>query len=340
MVLRLRVLVAGLLVAGLVLTGCSWVGEQVERSDAAPDGRCSGLALADVVGPRPGYVSGDLDAFPNDGAVCAGLWLPRADRWFVPQGIALDGRTAWVSGYRWRKGYGNRPCRLLHVDLRTGRLLGDQPRLDGAVPDGPPVFCHHGGGLALNEHGLWVAETRRLWLVDPSRVGERDAVRRVWRLDHPVSGGLLVTGRDGRFGLGDFDLDRDSGMHWFRYADLLAPGVTSLSARPAGPSRVPALRRSVSPRYAQGGAVDPDGRRAAYLTTSLSTCGMLLTPDGRRLGFGPGAEGIAFDGRGGLWAVLESGARSYQAQGRPLVPMLVRFDLEQLLAGEDETCSW
>jgi hypothetical protein len=67
---------------------------------------------------------------------------------------------------------------------------------------------------------------------------------------------------------------------------------------------------------------------------------MLLTPDGRRLGFGPGAEGIAFDGRGGLWAVLESGARSYQAQGRPLVPMLVRFDLEQLLAGADETCPW
>ena len=339
MVPRLRAVVAGLLACGLLLAGCTWTGDSAER----PTGPCSGLTIDDVRGPRPGYITGRLDGFPNDHAVCAGLWLPRSDRWFVPQGIALDGRTAWVSGYRWRKGFGNRPCRLLHVDLRTGRLLDDQPRLDGAVPDGPPVFCHHGGGLALNEHGLWVAETGRLWLVDPDRVGEPDAVQRVWRLADPVSGGLLVTGRAGRFGLGDFHLDRDSGMHWFRYDDLLRPGVTTLTARPtaaARPSRVAASRRTVAPRYAQGGAVDSAGGGRAYVTTSLSTCGMLLTPDGRRLGFGPGAEGIAFDGRGGLWAVLESGARGYQRQGRPLVPMLVRFDLDQLLAGEAETCPW
>lgn len=199
--------------------------------------------------------------------------------------------------------------------------------------------CHHGGGLALDEHGLWVAETRRLWLVDPARVGHADAVRRVWRLEQPVSGGLLVTGGDGRFGLGDFSLAHDSGMHWFQFADLLAPGVTTLSAGPTGRSRVPP-RRGVAPRYAQGGAVDPDGSRAPYLTTSLSTCGLLLTPDGRRLALGPGAEGIAFDGNGGLWAVLESGAPSYQEQGRQLVPMLVRYDVEQLLAAPDTTCDW
>jgi hypothetical protein len=334
---RLRSAVACLLLAGLAAAGCSGAGGATDP----PPGRCAGVTLDDVRGPRPGYVTGDLATFPGSAAVCRALWLPRADRWFVPQGIALDGGTAWVSGYRWRPGYGNRPCRLLHVELRTGRLLGDQPRLDGAVPDGPAVFCHHGGGIALDRHGLWVAETRRLWLVDPARVGRPDAVRRVWRLDPPVSGGLLVAGRGGRFGLGDFSLHRDSGMHWFASADLLAPGVTTLSAEPAGPSRVPALRRTVAPRYAQGGAVDPDGARAAYLTTSLSTCGVLRTPDGRRLAFGPGAEGIAFDGRGGLWAVLESRARSYQAQGRPLVPMLVRYDVEQLLAGSpDASCGW
>jgi hypothetical protein len=336
MLARLRSAVACLLLAGLAATGCSVADGSAER----PTGRCAGVTLDDVRGPRPDYVSGELDAFPGSDAVCRALWLPRADRWFVPQGIALAGRTAWVSGYRWREGYGNRPCRLLHVDLRTGRPLGDQPRLDGAVAGGPPVFCHHGGGLAMDEHGLWVAETRRLWLVDPARAGRRDAVQRVWRLDRPVSGGLLVTGRNGRFGLGDFSLTRDSGMHWFTFADLLAPGVTTLSADPAGPSRVPALRRSVAPRYAQGGAVDPDGPRTAYLTTSLSTCGLLLTPDGRRLALGPGAEGIAFDGHGGLWAVLESGARSYQEQGRPLVPMLVRYDVERLLDQPEATCDW
>lgn len=336
MLARPRAAVALLLLVGLAVAGCSGAGDSAER----PSGPCAGVTLGDVRGTRPGYVTGGLDDFPASAAVCRALWLPRADRWFVPQGIALDGRTAWVSGYRWRAGYGNRPCRLLHVDLRTGRLLGDQPRLEGAVPDGPPVFCHHGGGLALDRHGLWVAETRRLWLVDPARVGRPDAVRRVWRLDRPVSGGLLVTGRDGRIGLGDFSLTRDSGMHWFRFADLVAPGVTTLSAQPAGPSRVAALRRTVAPRYSQGGAVDADGPRAAYLTTSLSTCGLLLTPGGRRIALGPGAEGIAFDGNGGLWAVLESGARSYQEQDRPLVPMLVRYDVEQLLAGPEATCDW
>lgn len=323
---------------------CSWPvgGEAAERERLRSLGPCEGVGLDDVRGPLPSYVEGDLDAFPNDSAVCRALWLPRADRWFVPQGVALDGRTAWVSGYRWRSGFGNRPCGLLRVDLRTGRMLAYQPRLEGQVPDGPPgIWCHHGGGLSVNEHGLWVAETGRLWLVDPRRVGRGDSVRRVWRLDDPVSGGLLVQGRDGAFGLGDFHLRRDSAVHWFRYDDALRAGVTTLTARATGrPSRLAADRRTVAPRYAQGGAVDPAGGRAPYLVSSLSTCGILHTPDGRRLALGPGAEGIAFDGRGGLWAVLESGARSYQRAGRPLVPMLVRYDLRQLRQGVEESCDW
>jgi hypothetical protein len=101
------------------------------------------------------------------------------------------------------------------------------------------------------------------------------------------------------------------------------------------------VRVTRAPRHAQGGAFHPRRRhQAPYLVSSLSTCGQLHTPDGRTVDLGPGAEGIAFDGRGGLWAVLESGARSYQAQGRPLVPMLVRFDVDRLEAGSDDGCGW
>jgi len=103
--------------------------------------------------------------------------------------------------------------------------------------------------------------------------------------------------------------------------------------------QVPAVRRAVAPRYAQGGSVHPR-TGAAYLTESLSTCGVLRTAGGRRLAFAPGAEGIAFDDRGGLWAVLESGSRGYQLQDRPLTPMLARFDLGQLRDGADATCPW
>ena len=89
----------------------------------------------------------------------------------MPQGLALDGRTAWVSGYRWRKAYGDRPCRLLRVDLRTGKLLASTGQLTGSVGERRSTFCRHGGALSLDRHGLWLAEADRLWLVDPDRVG-------------------------------------------------------------------------------------------------------------------------------------------------------------------------
>lgn len=331
---------AAVLALALLLGGCT--AESTPVVTQGPEGRCSGVSMSDVVGDRPRYVDGALARFDNDSAVCRAVWLPRLDEWFVPQGLALDGRTAWVSGYRWRKGYGNRPCWIMHVDLRNGRLLGEQRRLEGEVPGRGPVFCRHGGGLALDSDGLWVAETRRLWLLDPRRIGEADSVRRVWRMEEPVSGGALVTGASGALGFADFHLGRDSTTHWFSTGDLLAPGVTTLTRRASRASRAPrevaAARTSVAPRYVQGGAVDA-GRRP-YLTSSLSTCGVLITPSGERLAFGPGAEGIAFDGRGGLWAVLESGSRNYQRDGRSLVPSLVRFDVDQLSRGVAETCSW
>jgi hypothetical protein len=67
---------------------------------------------------------------------------------------------------------------------------------------------------------------------------------------------------------------------------------------------------------------------------------VLVPPDGPRVGFPPGAEGLDLDGRGRVWTVLESGARSYQRDGRPLVPMLVQLDLRRLLRGERASCGW
>lgn len=68
-----------------------------------------------------------------------------------------------------------------------------------------------------------MAETGRVWLVGPARVGRGDALLRVWRLDDGVSGGFLVSGRPGRFALGDFHLERDSTTHWYRISDVLRP---------------------------------------------------------------------------------------------------------------------
>ncbi|MEO5711661.1 MAG: hypothetical protein ABIQ59_17775 [Nocardioidaceae bacterium] len=82
------------------------------------------------------------------------------------------------------------------------------------------------------------------------------------------------------------------------------------------------------------------GHDGVWSTSSTSTCGLLVAPSGRRIAFAPGAEDLQLDGDGGLWVVLESGARHYQDDGRPLVPMLARFDVTALLDSPDETCDW
>jgi len=335
-----RVVVAMVLL--LCLAACT-SGRAVERSGGAARGPCAGVGFDDVRGPVPSYAGTRLARFPNDGAVCRGLWLPTADRWFVPQGLALDGDTAWVSGYRWHRGFGERACRLLRVSLRTGRLLASTDKVEARVYGPRTTFCRHGGALSLDRHGLWVVESNRLWLVDPDRVGRADQVRRVWRLEAPVRGSVLVDGSLAGLGVGSWRGSGPGRMRWFRYRDVLADGVTALVAGgQRGPDEAGAVRTSATVRRVQGAtrAHGPGVRRGIWSTSSTSSCGMLVTPGGRRLALVPGAEDLEFDGRGGVWVVSESGARSYQRDGRPLVPMLSRLDARQLLRGRPADCGW
>ena len=334
-----RVIVAMLL---LCLAACT-SGRAAERPGGAGRGPCAGVRLDDVGGPRPSYAGSRLTGFPNDDAVCRALWLPTAGRWFVPQGLALDGDTAWVSGYRWHRGFGERACRLLHVSLRTGRLLDSTDRVEARVYGPRTTFCRHGGALSLVRHGLWIVESNRLWLVDPARVGRADQVRRVWRLEAPLRGSVLVDGSRTVLGVGTWREAGPGKMRWFRYRDVLADGVASLVAGgDPGPDQAGTVRTSSTVRRVQGTtrARGPGVRPGVWSTSSTSSCGMLVTPGGRRLAFVPGAEEVAFDGRGGVWVVSESGARNYQRDGRPLVPMLSRLDVRQLVGGQPATCGW
>lgn len=336
---RLASLILVLLcVAGTSVACTATDGDGARPRAATSDAGCARLRFDDVRGPVPSYVGTRLARFANDGAMCRGLWLPTADRWFVPQGLALDGRTAWVSGYRWRRAYGDRPCRLLHVDLATGRLLASTDRLTGSAGGRRATFCRHGGALSLDRHGLWVGEADRLWLVDPARVGHGDPVLRVWRTARPVKGSALLDGAGGELALVSFADAGPGRSRWYAERDLLADGVTTLvGGRPRRPGQAGTTHTSSAVRRVQGVTRT---RAGVWSTSSVSTCGMLLTPGGRRIAFGPGAEDLELDGRGRLWAVLESGARSYQRDGRPLVPMLAQFDVRALLDGEPETCTW
>ena len=270
--------------------------------------------------------------------MCEGLWLATADRWFVPQGLALDGNTAWVSGYRYRKAYGDRPCRLLHVDLRTGKVLAATDRLTGSVGDRKATFCRHGGALTLDRHGLWLAEADRLWLVDPARVGRPDQVRRVWRTVRPVRGSALLDGSRTELGLVSFS-DRRSGVtRVFSYRDLLAPGVSTLvPGRSSGPGSVGPTRTSSAIRRVQGVTRGPGGVWSTVVGVDLRCARHAGRPTAR---VRAGSRRPAV--RPGRPPVGGARVRRPQLPGRRTSPRpdVARFDVDALRAGPDETCDW
>ncbi|MCK5930124.1 MAG: hypothetical protein KAG80_18130 [Nocardioides sp.] len=278
-----------------------------------------------VRGRAPAYLPGDapLTALPVSDAVCAAVWAPRGTGAFVPQGVAVRGRTAWLTGYDEGQP-GALWCRVLRVDLRTGRLLAERARVEGSVGGAPTVGCRHGGGAALDQHGLWLAESSRLWLLDPGSL----EVLRVWRLEDPVQGSFTVLAPDGRIGLGRFRPSRvhpgRAALDWFRLSDVLAPGVTVLDLGDAVSSRK-------VPSHAQGAVwARMGGRTGVWFARSHTRCGVLEGPGGVQRSFLPGAEGMAATSDG-LWVVSESSARAFWSQGgRPLVPTLSRVDTSRV----------
>jgi hypothetical protein len=311
-------------------TGCTSAADQPDPGKHRPGGEpaaegCGPPAFRQVRGRAPRYLERKLDAFPNDHAMCGGLWLPRAQANFTAQGLAVRGRTAFVSGYDGGGGLGTRFCRVQMVDLRSGRLLAEVGPVEGAVGSRPPVVCRHGGGLLLDQHGLWLVETDRLWLLDPGTL----AVERVWALLDPVRGSFAVRDGSGRLGLGGFRRGGPAWLLWFDPAAVLAPGVLDLTE----PGAVDSQR---APAWAQGavwGDLGP-GPAGVWFATSHTYCGVLVGPGGSRRGFLPGAEGVDRTGRRTLWALSESASRPYQLEGgRPVVPMLARFDLGRGIGG-------
>ena len=57
-------------------------------------------------------------------------------------------------------------CRIVAVDLSTGDVL-DGPR-DFAGP--ATARCKHGGGIAIHEGKVWLADTHALFAFDPNKL--------------------------------------------------------------------------------------------------------------------------------------------------------------------------
>jgi len=327
--------VAAALAATLVvgLTACSGKAESREpgsgRRGVALEG-CGPIAYDDVAGRAPSYVDGPLADLPNDHAMCAGLWLPRTSADFVPQGLVVRGHTAWVSGYdEGRSRVGSDTCRILRLDLRTGEEIAQRAPIQADPAPRGPANCRHAGGLSMDEHGLWVSQFTKVWLLDPDTFD----VLRVWHLVDQVRGSFLVHDGRGRLGVGGFHGDRHWPLHWFEPDVLFEPGRLDLTpddaaaVQPGPPAGQGALWADLGPGPAQ-----------VWFARSNTYCSELWAGPRRRFAFLPGAEGVSY-ARGRVWVVSETTAAPYFLDGaRPVVPTLAAYDVSDFRRWERSDC--
>jgi hypothetical protein len=291
---------------------------------------CDGVHYAEVLGRPPAYGGRKLRRYPASRYACRAMWLPHLESWYVPQAIALDGDTAWVSGYTWHRNVADRACRLLHVRLSTGKVLADQGLLVGSPGGRKPTFCRHGGGLVRDRHGLWVAEKERLWLVDPARVGSRArSVVRVWAIRKPVYGSSAVL-RNGGIGLVHFRRAPQGRISWFRIDDLLRAGVHDLVGKATDASQVAPYTTAQVPGAVQGMTYRP-GHPGLLVSAYRRGCGVLIQPDRSAIDVMPGIEDFEFTRGNRLWVVSESSSRIYQRKGGAVTPMLTEYDAGKVM---------
>lgn len=326
---RRRAIVVGATVVALGLGGVAVVrglsghgdGHPPAAEQAAGKSHCGPISAKQVHGRRAKHLPEKLTRFWGDEAICRGMWLGGRQGHFVPQGFAIQGRTGWVTGYDGSAPKSKRSCRLVKIDLRRLEIIGYQHRIRGGVPGRRPTYCRHGGGVVADgPKRLWVVEHRRLWLLDPAKVGTRHAVRRVWRLEDGVRGSVGVMTPKG-LGLGRHAAR--GRLDWFDPVKIRRSKRTVLRAR----------QTERAPRGVQGltyGNVHPRASQGVWITRSNTRCGVLQGPRGQKLPVAPGAEGIAFDGKGGLWMLSEASVRRYYDRGDPVVPQLVRYSVRDL----------
>jgi hypothetical protein len=281
----------------------------------------SGLAGCRAAEPKPPVVPTPDCSLDQ---TCGGVRVRYPHRNFVPQGLVLGSHgTAYLSGYLWRF---DRQCQVIRIQRRTGKVLAH-----ATLPD-----CHHGGGVTLSEHGLWVAGVHRLWLLDPAAIGHGHPIRRSWNVPKPITASTLTSTPSGLV-IGTF---REHRGHTYRfdYDEVMAADARWLVDHGSAPDRVEATSITRSPAWAQGVSYGPGG---LWYVSSSTYCGALTRPSGKRQSTVPGAEGLDFDSRGSLWVVSESGARRFQRKGgRPPVPTLTRITSDVLDRAQAPDCAW
>src|SRR5438477_46028 len=88
-------------------------------------GLAPACACAEILGKKPEYLDAHAVSFANAQATTQQIWAPGLDDEYVPQGLAIDGRSVLVAAYRSGDLAVTRgPCRIFRVDVATGRVTG------------------------------------------------------------------------------------------------------------------------------------------------------------------------------------------------------------------------
>ncbi len=288
----------------------------------APSGVLSEL----IQGARPSYGPARVAAVPNEPAIVRRFWAPGLDGGYTPQGLAVVPGAVLISAYQATEAGASRgPCRVFRLDSESGRETGHAD---------VPAPCGHAGGLAYPGSALlYVADTHALFEIFLRQAFDANALpMREIPLGPGLVGALAVstpgaiwtgTYREDRVGeLSRFSTERLSGLH---------DGAT---LTPADASAQVAI-----PSYAQGAAIDRDGRlwvaRSDTRWGELDRLDLTTGKVERRYKVAAGIEGIAFDRAGLLWAVSEAGARHvydhfFAALIMPFFPLVFAIDPELL----------
>ena len=288
----------------VVAAGLAVAGYRAERVDRP------------ILGERPGYGPAAVSPVPNLAAIDRLIWVPGLDEGWDPQGLTFAAGDLFVSAYQSRRfGQSRGPCRVFRIDAETGRQLD---HIDIPAP------CGHAGGLAYAGGTiLYVADTHTLFRYDWTAAVPKF---RVNPLGRGVRGAFAASGH-GEIWLGTYERERPGRILQFPAAVLDTLADAALDTDMAS------LALAI-PSYAQGAAIDPSGK--LWISRSEIAWGRLDRLDPRTgaieksYPIAGGVEGIAFDEKGRLWGVSETGVRHIPLR-YPFFPLIFRLDPARLV---------